>query len=476
MQNHMNLIIPYIQEHHDCIIHDLSDFIQIKFKDLSEIDSKLPKFLDDFAYVSLTISYYSQTFKSIHSFDKELLETFSNQIDSSAGIITVTIDKKKLIKSINCSLENTYVYMNMDNFSQDIINVKFENNKCKLNLFLIEKGFNKLDNNFICIQDIDCLDQSMLNTNIDDESICTYNLLKEIYLSKTVDCYTKIPHFWSFGELKDNLKTCKKNCTLSFFNLISNKTLSQNKKYLIKGHHNLTLNIILEDDFNISTQQLVELIDFTLDADRYFDKILILRNVITRYLNNHSGIKHFSKQLDHIIDTANHDFELYIQNEIKVFIDQKNHLLNETLDVTKGVSKQTQSASENIRSLTLTLLGAIIAGSVSTIADLPNNILFLSLFVIVIIFYLSINLFISNNIKKQHENNLNALKNYVETISNTSLKGLDYNSLKIKFIDPEESSLFTTLLIYNIICLLLIFLSLVFLLYINNMWGLNFYN
>src|SRR5699024_11502661 len=117
------------------------------------------------------------------------------------------------------------------------------------------------------------------------------------YEYKNIYSYHQIPHFWDFDSNNLELLPCKQKCVSTFLDLISNKVIEEGKEYIIKGYHNLTFKLnFKEEKTKIITKIYTRLIDFTIDTDRHFDKLLILRNVITTYINDYSDFTHLNNQ------------------------------------------------------------------------------------------------------------------------------------------------------------------------------------
>ncbi len=119
-----------------------------------------------------------------------------------------------------------------------------------------------------------------------------------------------------------------------FFTIICNKILGSNR-YLIRGQKTVTIEINDEIIPFKSIQIICELFDFLLDVDKHHDKLSLLRNTLTVYLNSYSDTKNFISESPEIIKSLKYNFELYIQEKVRMFLDQKNKLLQEYISTTK---------------------------------------------------------------------------------------------------------------------------------------------
>lgn len=462
--NNINELIQYFRLFQLHIIEDRNEFLQLEFKNLENIDDKLPEFLRQQPFVEYNIFYYEDYFQSLSEFNQEIKETYDGQLDTNEGAVKITIFKNKLLSHYNNLLQNSYIYYDINNFCKDSINFDTNDDNNKINVFTINEIPKDIENEYIRYVNIEFI-QSVSNKEIDSTTISLFNTIKENFENKNINFYADIPHFWYFESTE--LFACKEKCVITFFNLISNKIIKQNNEYIIKGHHNLSFKLDLSDNSEINTNVIIDLMNFTIDGDRHLDKLLILRNVITTYINNYSNFDHFNNQSLQILATADHHFELYIQNEIKIFIEQKNQLLNETLLLTKQISGQTKETSSHLRNLVLTLLGAIIVSGIPAIIETNFNKILWNIIIVFAIFYLLTNIFISKKLLQQHKNNLIILENYISSVSSNSLVGFDYKSLKEKFISNEEQNFMSTLNVYNITIYALVVISIGSLIYLN---------
>lgn len=440
------------------------------FPNNTDVENILINEICNLPFISFHIEYYGSPYSTIKNFYSDLEDVFDNALSLDNLKIKITIDKKKLIRNFSTNPINTFVFINTENFTSIFTKqlshlyslVKFEN---KLKVFLLDfRTSSKLENDYIIIQGISQLNE-ISNDNISPYSISKFETIKNIFDYKKISYYTDIPHFWHFKDLSPEMNEFNNKCIIRFFELVSNKIIQENKIFLIRGHHNLELSI--DDHFStFDTQQLIELIDFTLDTDKHYDKILILRNVLTSYLNNFSTISQFAEQLESIYNSTKHQFSLYIQNEIKIFIEQKNQVLNETHSVARQISHLTSEVTGNLKNSIISLLATLIASSIPDIGEKLDNKFLMLMLSLVFGIYLATNLYYLSISKNQLKGSLKNFKTYLNYISSQSLEGLNFENLKKDFIEVEIEHFDKTVRLSKIIYLTLIIFTTFIILYL----------
>lgn len=464
----LDLLIQYLQLYKEKVVYDNQKDLILEFRDLDEITKKLPLELIELDFFDYIITYYVESFDSLVEFQEEIQVSYQGRVDCDEGKIRVSINKNLLKNYFNQDLPvNTEVFYNLKNFVANIKSVQDSTNESinKKIIFVIEKLSESFyENEYLFI--VNLMELSNQNPKpILPESIERFKTMQEIYDYKDINHYQHIPSFWHFSNQDDDLKPLKKECIKTFFYLIANKTKGESEIYIIKGHHNLEFKLRI-NSYQFDTSPFLRILNFTLDKEKHYDKLLIIRNVFTTYVNNFSLFSQVSQQINEIVATIEHHYELYIQNEMKIFIEQKNQVLNETLSLAKQVSNLTIEIGSNIRNLLLTLFAAIVVSVIPQYTENSNNENIILLLTFSYLVYLIFNFYISFKIKNQLDNYLENFKNYTGYISSQSLAGLDYQSLKNNFIYKEEVSFYDILMIYRLVIYALIILSICLILYL----------
>lgn len=455
----------YLQLFKENIVHDNAKEFILEYGDLEEIDKKLPDLLIDKGFLKYTITYYSTPFQSLFEFKSEIENVYKGNLDANEGKVRIVITKEKLVSYFNENISNAFIFFSCENYIANGLLTSIGNNEYKNVLFLIgDFDANLYENPYLIVTGLNNIvnQESKLIETTDKD---LFKILSIVYDTKDINNYYQIPHYWHFTEVNSLLIPFYKKCVESFFYLISNKIKFPDNIYLIKGHHNLEIKLTFED-IKLNTTTFINIINFTLDEKRHYDKLLIIRNVLTTYLNNFSTITQLNQQIDEVFSTAQHHFELYVQNEIKIFIEQKNQVLNETISVTKQVSQLTADIGNNLRNLLLTLFAAIVISVIPQIVDNNSNRIVIIFLISSYLAYLGFSFYISYKIKNQLDNYLEIFKNYTIYVSSQSLRGLDYQSLKNKFILKEEKNFLNLLRVYRVTIFVLIVFSLTMLLFL----------
>lgn len=455
--NEITTYLRLLQEH--LTIDDL-DYFCYEYNIIKE-DCDIYKILNceysNLPFLDYYIQYFGTPYESVENFKEDLHYSFKDVLNKENLKIKITINKEEFIKYYNTDQLNFFIFSTINqfvnNFSKD---PKTNFNKLNLNkkvkIFILDFDINQqLSNNYMTILSISKIDITN-SEEISSSAIEKYNRIQNNFDYKKIDFYTDIPHFW---DINYEDSTLLEQSILTFFSLISNKKLEDPNTFLIRGYHNLEFTI--DSKFQtVNTKILINLIDFTLDSEKHHDKILILRSVITTYLNNFSTTEHFCTQLNSIYDSTKYQFSMYVQNEVKIFIEQKNQVLNETHNLARQISTLTSQVTNSLRNAIISLLATLIASSIPDIGEKLDNKLILLILCAVFVLYLGtslFNVFITHN---QLEGSLENFSHYLKHISSNSLEGLDYESLKNEFIQNEITNFNRTKLLANIIYIILL--------------------
>ncbi|WP_433595161.1 hypothetical protein [Lysinibacillus xylanilyticus] len=470
----IDTLIEYVQLFSSFIKKEDQRFLIFEFDNLSDLDQRLPESMISKNFFSYTINHFHGSFNNLSEFLEEIETVHGGTFIETQGNVNIKIDKRKLLISLNDRIKNGFIFVNFSSIIESHLSIYpvIETELPSKSQIFIINDFEELyfENDYLVIADIKKIEnqESIIINNIDK-----FNLVKSLYDIKEIKNLNEIPYFYHFENTNEILNPLKDLAIESFFYLISNKKRLDTNVYSIKGHHHLELKLDTEI-ININTQLITEILDFTLDNERHYDKLLILRNVLTTYLTNFSNKTHINQQLENIKATSQHHFELYIQNEIKIFIEQKNQVLNETLTLAKQVTTLTNDVTTNLRTVLLTLFAGIIASIFPQISANVSNKLITICLLISYIIYLVVNLFNLKFIKNQLFNSIDNFKNYTIYISSQSLHGLDFATLKEQFIKKEENNFNSVVTLSKVCIIILLIICSISLLIISKEYILKF--
>ena len=462
----LNILIEYIQLFSSSIKNEDQRFLTFEFDNLSNLHQKLPETIIEHDFFSYTITHYVEIFKTLSAFLENIETVQGGTLIETEGKINIKIDKRKLLISLNQNIKNGFIFIDFDNFIKyhSVISpVIGTEQPFKSHIFIMNFNDQYFENEYLVINDFKNI-QSQESKSINN--VDKFKLIQSLYDVKDISKLSDIPYFYHFECDHEILNPLKDLALDSFLNLVSNKKRLGTNVYSIKGHHNLEVRLDTEI-ININTQLITEILDFTLDNERHYDKLLILRNVLTTYLTNFSNKTQINQQLENIKATSQHHFELYIQNEIKIFIEQKNQVLNETLTLAKQVSTLTNEVTTNLRTVLLTLFAGIIASIIPQISENVSNKLITIFLLLSYIIYLIVNLFNIKFIRNQLNNSIENFKNYTIYITSQSLQGLDFATLKEQFINKEEENFNKVVLLSKLCVIILLIICSISLIYMS---------
>ncbi|WP_435340506.1 hypothetical protein [Enterococcus durans] len=140
-----------------------------------------------------------------------------------------------------------------------------------------------------------------------------------------------------------------------------------------------------------------------------------MRNTFSLFLDENSNSKNLNDKIYEIIKSINYNFDLYIQDKIKIFLEQKNKLLQESINTTKKIEDLTNNLVSQIRTLSLSLLGTIFLSFFKEILN-QKTMSIINLVLLSYIFYFTINLIIVIKQNRQKNSLLKTLKKYTEEL------------------------------------------------------------
>lgn len=466
MSESLESILDFLETNQHKIISETITSLKFKLDIIvKEIDNSDITGLQNIENLTFSFEYAGET--SGATCVEEFKEIFGNgdnylKVEESVTVI-VTIKKKYLNK--NEKFENFYFFSSYSHFKEKFGNVyksfEWQNNSKKVYVFCfcMDKKIEYL-NDFIHVLPFNKF-SSINEEEIQFEALKKFNVFKEHNENKTITSIFNYPLTWIDSKGKSPLFFLNHSLNL-FFESISND-ISDTNRVLIKGYKNIYFEKDLMEDFDEENQEGViftfKLINFLIDEDKFYDKLLIIRNNITLYLNTNSSIKDYLDKIKEIYKTVSHNFDLYIQNEVKVFLEQKNALLHEFISVSKQLGDITNDLSNQLRNVGVSLLGTVFIGIVpdinSALSTYSINLILLSYSLFFII-----NIVITFSHSKQFKDTKSLLKNYTGTIA-VNNEDFSYETLQKEYLKGPSNN-FRWLLYgtrFFMLCLTAIFLG-----------------
>lgn len=382
--------------------------------------------------------------------------------------IKVKINKKSICANLFDSLKelNIYFFSSISRFIDNFDFLKISNKKNKLNILILENLDYTITERYLNIFSLDKFEE-FSNCEKSLKKLDYENLLKMEEMFTYVDevSYLKLPDIWKNVNIDNSIVLRK--VIANFFDLVSNKKTGE-LKFKIKGLQVIELNFsdfhlfpeISAKDLNKLIDKVSKIIGFLLDdQNRFFDKLLITRNILTTYLHNDSSVNFFLEKIDSILSSIEHAIELYIQNKVQIFLDQQNKLIQEAMNVAKETSKLTNEMINLLRTTCLSLVGTVFISLLTTFRG-GFNAPVINLSLISYCFYFIGVFYISFGVSKQAKLNLINFEEYMTEMSKGNIDGLNYKDLKKKFIkkNSEEFNKMKFTLWILILILFLIFL------------------
>lgn len=154
--------------------------------------------------------------------------------------------------------------------------------------------------------------------------------------------------------------------------------------FIIRGEKNIT--VILNPDFTTyNYEKFLDVFRFLISHQKYTEKFIITKKVITLYVNDKENITHLDEKLPEIWKTINHYYNHYIEDNIKEFFKTKDQLLKEAMSVSKVIYEQTDKIGNSIVASIISILVLLVTTLYRSLENL--NIVYASLFIIIFIIF-----------------------------------------------------------------------------------------
>lgn len=411
---------------------DLTTFMQLSLSDQTVFTLKFRNNLSNEAITGENILY--------------MLENEPIYVQDNFGHISAQIlfNKKNYFHPDFFDTPNFFVFFDVNNAIEkiyshpEILSIK---QKTKL-LILDNKNLINLENRFLVIKsiaEIDFNEFSQTDYDVDEKDSKKLNSQIDFFKEKNCKQPQQTPYFWGVNQKSNEVcenfrKKFYLNALKSFFSLIADKKISETE-FLIRGHYNLEF-ILDENIQDLNYNNLFNLLDFISD-DSSEDKILILRNVLTNYLTKNSNSDSFCSQLEGINSSVRHHYSLFIQEELKVFLEQKQQVITEATNLARTVSEHTSTVTSNLKTNIFSFVLALITGSIPDLVEKVDNNFILITIAFLMFGYLIINIFNLYDQETLVDSSIDSFRNSLKYIASNSIDGLKFEELKKNFFKEE---------------------------------------
>ncbi|MDE0584742.1 hypothetical protein ON064_17080 [Planococcus sp. A6] len=173
----------------------------------------------------------------------------------------------------------------------------------------------------------------------------------------------------------------------SFLEVISYKV--DNEIYDIRGKKK----IFISTDDNFSTvnhKVFYDLLIFLFRDDKFLEKFLILKNVMTRYINDKETLSNLDTKIIEIEKTVNYYFEKYVQDDLEVFFENRDTVYKEAINMSKSINEQNDKVNSYLNTSLISTLVLALSFIFKSLISLNNSsLIFANVFLISfsIIFY-----------------------------------------------------------------------------------------
>lgn len=285
------------------------DKLGIKLKEITEQDTK--NFLTNYKCFSFNITEHFDSgpltadtkFSDIKSLEMQIEK--NKFVDCLNNI--VFLESKKILDFITNTLEcdsineKLKIYSHLDNEFQ-VGKLHFLNYKTKN-------------------QPVECLPVN------DSEELNKYKIIKYNKIDK--NCF--IQRYFINEHTKAILKYLTQSKIDDYFEINGSKIIkiSSTKE-------------IIDDFDNNSYSELCRLTEFLISDGSKLEKVIIVKNVISLYLNEDTSILEFYKKIGKINETNEHYLENYLRNDLDNFFELRSTVYKESMEIANSISSKSQ--------------------------------------------------------------------------------------------------------------------------------------
>ncbi|TPE00256.1 hypothetical protein FJO98_15590 [Enterococcus sp. PF-2] len=430
-----NQILNFIEKYSDKVVTDVARRMVLRFvvpvNELYSID-----FINNSEVVSNSFIYDSldpfdgNVGEFINLFGSDGYKQVSNEV-----LVNVTIKKDKIEFG---RIDNFYFFLNHTNFFSAIPDVKVNNSSKKIIVLLVGEKL-EFESKFIHMFSFDQFSKDLtttINDDIDEEELFEFEVLNSIFKNKKLNSYLDYPITWiSISDRTQSVPLCKHAVLETFFSIVSNTVVSKTN-FIIRGYKTVHLDISSKKEVSEEVCNIIgELMKFIIDKQRNHDKLLLLRNTCTLFMDSDEDIIGLEKKIFEIKKNVEYNFNAYIQDKIKIFLDQKNKLLQEFIATTKKIEDLTNNLISQMRTISLSLLGSIFLSLLNDLNKGKTHAL-INLVLLSYTFFFLFNLIIVIKQSKQKKALENSLRKYTKSLGviDNSDDSLSYENLKEDYL------------------------------------------
>ncbi|EMF0164636.1 TPA: hypothetical protein ACQQMB_000824 [Enterococcus hirae] len=436
-----NQVEEFIIKYSDYYCSETSNYITFEETiKIQDIDESIINVAPESKYIDITFfdNLQDEELLEINSV-KKLKEINGKSYTSNPTELRIITKVNKNVFLFELPYKNKYIYFQLQSFINQYPRLNWTETNYKMFVFIINDKDVKFLSDFLSVQNLREKNLSIsekIPVYSKERYISFNNIYNSIYDDKKLSSYFEFPLTW-YSDRNDVIdKILNDQMIVHFFDIICNKKL-ESCRYLIRGHKTITIDLNgseMSDEVAICTKELFE---FILDIDKHHDKLSLLRNTMTVFLDSHSSELNFYEKADEILKAVKYNFDLYIQDKVKLFLDQKNKLLQEFIITTKKIEDLTNSLISQIRTVSLSLLGTIFLSLLNDLNKGKTHAM-INLALLSYISYFSFNLVIVFNQKNQKESLIESLEKYTQSlgvVGNSQNNSLSYETLKEDYLE-----------------------------------------
>ncbi|EIW9706319.1 hypothetical protein MGY73_002743, partial [Enterococcus faecalis] len=331
-----------------------------------------------------------------------------------------------------------------------IENIEIKSPEKKLIVILLNEKCN-LDTPFIKIVHNSEIKECFYD-EVDELELKRFNSLNKLFEEKKLKNCLEYPLAWiNLDENKPLDILFRKQIVDTFFSIICNRKDENNKNlYIIRGYKTIRFDSNGELRDSSSCKILGELLKFIIDEQRVNDKLIILRNTLSLYLNSEGTISDLENNLIEIKKNVNYNFNAYVQDKVKIFLNQKNKVLQECISTAKKIDELTNSLITQLKSILLSLIGTIFLGLLNDL-NKGKTYAIINLVLLSYIVYFFVNWIIIFSQDKQKTALLDSFKQYILFVGIRD-DDFNYDNLRDKYL-KENLNIYDKYRKWALICL-----------------------
>jgi hypothetical protein len=189
----------------------------------------------------------------------------------------------------------------------------------------------------------------------------------------------------------------------------------QGDSFIIRGDKNISI-CSLESFPTINYKNFIDIFLFLISHQKFTEKFIITKKVITLYINEKETIKDLDERLPEIWKTINYYYDHYIEDNLKDFFKTKDQLLKEAMSVSKVIYEQTDKIGNSIIASIISTIILLITTLYRT-ADGLNNMYASSFILIFFLFSVGYYHLISDSALKRYELTKAQFEHFISEIS-----------------------------------------------------------